>query len=239
MQDFVNGIFVSTHARREHVRNGKNHSRSLLRLSQEAGWNAGRRSICVAAQPDRNRAQSWLGNVYLKMRPDSIRLSRRKSEHRLTKKLVYIGRPTWLTTGGHIVWVSVHSNNNLYKWYSYLVYWQIRTCFTYLLRPLVESVHVSLVAVDAEKLTITSCRPPHKKSRQETQSTAAFFKAFYRVIRGNCDQWRGHGGFGVWTPTCLQDNSWDSYKTAEKLFGEWVGVPHYLASAYLKSWQSN
>jgi hypothetical protein len=51
-----------------------------------------------------------------------------------------------------------------------------------------------LVAVDAEKLTMTSCRPPHKKSRQETQSTAAFFKAFYRVIGGNSGQWRGHGG---------------------------------------------
>jgi hypothetical protein len=37
-------------------------------------------------------------------------------------------------------------------------------------------IHVSLVAVDAEKLTTTSRRPPHKKSRQETQSTAAFFK---------------------------------------------------------------
>jgi hypothetical protein len=33
-----------------------------------------------------------------------------------------------------------------------------------------------LVAVDAEKLTITCRRPPHKKWRQETQSTAAFFK---------------------------------------------------------------
>jgi hypothetical protein len=33
-----------------------------------------------------------------------------------------------------------------------------------------------LVAVDAEKLTMTGRRPPHKKSRQETQSTAAFFK---------------------------------------------------------------
>jgi hypothetical protein len=33
-----------------------------------------------------------------------------------------------------------------------------------------------LVAVDAEKLTITSRRPSHKKSRQATQSTAAFFK---------------------------------------------------------------
>jgi hypothetical protein len=33
-----------------------------------------------------------------------------------------------------------------------------------------------LVAVDAEKLTMTSSRPPHKKLRQETQSTAALFK---------------------------------------------------------------
>jgi hypothetical protein len=116
--------------------------------------------------------------------------------------------------------VSVHSNDNLYKWYSYLVYWQIRTCFTYLFRLLVESVHVSLVAVDAEKLTMTSRRPSHKKSRQETQSTAAFFKAFYRVIRGNSGQWRGQGGFGLNPPLAsMQDNSWDSYKTAEKFFG--------------------
>jgi hypothetical protein len=48
-------------------------------------------------------------------------------------------------------------------------------------------------------------------------------------------QWRGHGGLGFEPPTCLQDNSWDSYKTAEKFFWEGVGVPHYLASAYLKS----
>jgi hypothetical protein len=76
------------------------------------------------------------------------------------------------------VLVSVRSNDNLYTWYSYLVYWQIRTCFTYLLRLLVESVHVSLVAADAEKLTMTSRRPSHshKKSRQEMQSTAAFFE---------------------------------------------------------------
>jgi hypothetical protein len=33
-----------------------------------------------------------------------------------------------------------------------------------------------LVAVDAEKLTMTSRRPPHKKSHQETHSTAALFK---------------------------------------------------------------
>jgi hypothetical protein len=33
-----------------------------------------------------------------------------------------------------------------------------------------------LVAVDAEKLIMTSRRPPHKKLRQETQSIAAFFK---------------------------------------------------------------
>jgi hypothetical protein len=33
-----------------------------------------------------------------------------------------------------------------------------------------------LVAVDAEKLTMTSRRPSHEKSRRETQSTAAFFK---------------------------------------------------------------
>jgi hypothetical protein len=92
----------------------------------------------------------------------------------LTKKILQplnYGRRA--QTGGHNV--SVHSNDNLYKWYSYLVYWQIRTCFTYLLRLQVEPVHVSLVAVDVEKLTTTSRRLPHK-SRQETQSTAAFFK---------------------------------------------------------------
>jgi hypothetical protein len=110
----------------------------------------------------------------------------------LTKKIL---RPLNYGRRGQ---TGVRSNDNLYKWYSYLVYWQIRTCFTYLLRLLVESVHVSLVAVDAEKLTMTSRRPPHKKSRQETQSTAAFSKpSFYRVIRGYSGQWRGYGGFGV------------------------------------------
>jgi hypothetical protein len=51
-----------------------------------------------------------------------------------------------------------------------------KNLFTYLLRLLVEPVHVSLVAVDAEKLTTTSRRLPYNKSRQETQSTAAFVK---------------------------------------------------------------
>jgi hypothetical protein len=56
----------------------------------------------------------------------------------------------------------------------------------------------------------------------------------------SCRQWRGHGGGGggVWgfePPTYLQDNSWDSYQTAEKFFWEEVGVTQYLASAYLKS----
>jgi hypothetical protein len=37
-------------------------------------------------------------------------------------------------------------------------------------------VEMLCVAVDAENLTMTSRRPRHKKSRQETQSTAAFFK---------------------------------------------------------------
>jgi hypothetical protein len=39
---------------------------------------------------------------------------------------------------------------------------------------------------------------------------------------GRNRQWRGHGGFGGFEPpTCLQDDSWDSYKTAEKIF--WDG----------------
>jgi hypothetical protein len=49
-------------------------------------------------------------------------------------------------------------------------------------------------------------------------------------------QWRGHGGFGGFEPpTCLQDNSCDSHKTADKFFWELGRVPHYFASAYLKS----
>jgi hypothetical protein len=42
-----------------------------------------------------------------------------------------------------------------------------------------------LVTYDAEKLIMTSRRPPHKKLRHEAQSIAALFKDFYRVIRGN------------------------------------------------------
>jgi hypothetical protein len=54
------------------------------------------------------------------------------------------------------------------------------------------------------------------------------------ILADMCRQWRGHGGFEP-PLNCLQNNSWDSYKTAEKFFGKGVGVPHYLASAYLKS----
>jgi hypothetical protein len=45
-----------------------------------------------------------------------------------------------------------------------------------IIRLLVESALVSLVAVDAEKWTMTNRRPSHRKSRQETQSTAALFE---------------------------------------------------------------
>ena len=55
---------------------------------------------------------------------------------------------------------SILANKNLFYFFTY--------------RLLIEHVHVSLV--DVEKLTTTSRRLPHNKSRQETQSTAAFVK---------------------------------------------------------------
>jgi hypothetical protein len=82
-----------------------------------------------------------------------------------------------------------------------------------------------LVAVDVEKLKTTSRRLPHNKSRQETQSTAAFVKPSTASSGATATT----GDLEFETPTCLQDNSWDSYKTAEKFF--WEGLP----SAYLKS----
>jgi hypothetical protein len=90
-----------------------------------------------------------------------------------------------------------------------------------------------LVAVDVEKLTTTS-RPAADfrttiKSRQETQSTAAFVKPSTASSGATAASGETTGGLEVETPTCLQDNSWDSYKTAEKFF--WQGLP----SAYLKS----
>jgi hypothetical protein len=106
--------------------------------------------------------------------------------------------------------------------YSYIIYWQIRTCFTYLLRLFIESVHVSLVAVDAEKLTMTSRRPP----RQETQSTAAFLKPSkpFKPSGATAASDEVMGGLGIEPPTCLQDNFWDSYKTAQHSFGSFVSV---------------
>jgi hypothetical protein len=100
-----------------------------------------------------------------------------------------------------------------------------KNLFTYLLRLLVEAVHVSLVAVDAEKLTTTSRRPPHKKLHQETQSTAAFLSLPPRLgataVSGEATR-----GLGFEPPlACLQNNSWDSYKTAEKFFGRGWGTP--------------
>jgi hypothetical protein len=75
-----------------------------------------------------------------------------------------------------------------------------------------------LVAVDVEKLTTTSRRLPHNKSRQETQSTAAFVKSSTASSGATAASGEATGGLEDETPTCLQDNSWDSYKTAEKFF---------------------
>jgi hypothetical protein len=78
-------------------------------------------------------------------------------------------------------------------------------CFTFLHRLLIEPVHVSLV--DVEKLTTTSRRLPHNKSRQETQSTAAFVKPSTALSGATAVSGETAGGLEVETPTCLQDNS--------------------------------
>jgi hypothetical protein len=79
-----------------------------------------------------------------------------------------------------------------------------------------------LVAVDAEKLTMTSRRPP----RQETQSTAAFLKPSkpFKPSGATAASDEVMGGLGIEPPTCLQDNFWDSYKTAQHSFGSFVSV---------------
>jgi hypothetical protein len=74
---------------------------------------------------------------------------------------------------------------------------------------------------------MTNRRPPHKKSRQETQSTVAFFKpstASSGATAVSGEATGGGGGGGGWEfepANYLQDNSWDLYKPAEKFF--WGG----------------
>jgi hypothetical protein len=86
-----------------------------------------------------------------------------------------------------------------------------------------------LLAVDVEKLTTTSRRLPHSKSRQETQSTAAFVKPSTASSGATAASGETTGGLGVETPTCLQDILGFKQNRREIFFLEG------LASAYLKS----
>jgi hypothetical protein len=94
----------------------------------------------------------------------------------------------------------------------------------------IKLIHVSLVAVDAEKVTTTSRRPPHKKSRQETQSIAALFKPSIPSSGGNnSGQWRGHGGFGDLNPHLPPGQLLGFVQNRKEIFLEGT------ASAFLKS----
>jgi hypothetical protein len=82
-----------------------------------------------------------------------------------------------------------------------------------------------LVAVDAEKLTMTSRRPSHKKSRQETQSTAAFFKPSTASSGATAASGEATGGLGFEPPLASRTTPGIRTKPQRNFLGGDRGTP--------------